>query len=62
MSDNISSYFAEGPSFTTQYWTSLANYKRIFEAEGNERDADIRARRGAGVYVYDGVKLGPSAK
>lgn len=55
MSDNISSYFAEGPSFTTQYWTSLANYKRIFEAEGNERDADIRARRGAGVYVYDGV-------
>lgn len=55
MSDNLSSYFAEGPDFTTQYWTSLANYKRIFEAEGNERDADMRARRGAGVYVYDGV-------
>lgn len=55
MSDNLSSYFAEGPSFTTQYWTSLSNYKRIFEAEGNERDADIRARRGAGFYVYDGA-------
>ena len=55
MSDNFSSYFAEGPDFTTQYWVSLQNYKRIFEAEGNERDADFRARRGAGVYVYDGV-------
>ncbi len=55
MSDNISSYFAEGPDFTTQYWVSLSNYKRIFEAEGNERDADFRARRGAGFYVYDGV-------
>ena len=55
MSDRFSSYFAEGPDFTTQYWISLQNYKRIFEAEGNERDADFRARRGAGVYVYDGV-------
>ena len=55
MSDNFSSYFAEGPDFTTQYCVSLQNYKRIFEAEANERDADFRARRGAGVYVYDGV-------
>ncbi len=55
MSDSFSSYFAEGPDFTTQYWLGLANYKRIFEAEGNERDADFRARRGAGFLVYDGV-------
>ena len=55
MSDSFSSYFSEGPDFTTQYWLGLANYKRIFEAEGNERDADFRARRGAGFLVYDGV-------
>lgn len=55
MAEEFTSAFAEGPDFTTQYYTGLDTYRILFQASGSESDSDMRAKTTA-VLRYNDVR------
>lgn len=56
MSDNITSHFAEGPKFTSQYFSSTQTINSIFESSGTSADVDMRAKTSAILRYSDQQK------
>ena len=60
LEDNLSSHWATGDKFTTQYVISQQKFDKLFEVTGSRRD-DFRSKSSA-FYVYDTQKLDLSKK
>ena len=61
MEENLSSYWAEGPTFNTQLSLSQSKLAAIFETNGVGNN-DMRARRGEGFLFYDDEDVAISRK
>ncbi|SFG60918.1 SusD family protein [Prevotella sp. KH2C16] len=60
LEDNLSSHWAAGDKFTTQYVISQQKFDKLFEVAGSRRD-DFRSKSSA-FYVYDTQNLNLSKK